>query len=115
MVRSTDGVEVAVHDLGGDGPPLLLAHAAGFCGGALAPLATRLGTRFHCWALDFRGHGDTVTPLDVDYAWSGRADDGLAAGDRLGLEGARGFGHSAGGAALLDAGARWPGAFTALW
>ena len=113
--RSTDGVEVAVHDLGGSGPPLLLAHAAGFCGGAYAPLAAGLASRFHCWAVDLRGHGRTVTPAEVDFAWSGFADDVLAVVDRLGLEGAAGFGHSSGGAALLDAEARWPGAFSALW
>ena len=29
LIDSTDGVRLAVHDLGGDGPPLLLAHATG--------------------------------------------------------------------------------------
>ena len=113
--RSTDGVEVAVHDLGGDGPPLLVAHAAGFCGGAYGPLAAALAGRFHCWALDFRGHGDSLTPIEVDFAWRGLADDVLAVIDHMGLEGAAGFGHSSGGAALLDAEARWPGAFSSLW
>ncbi|MDP8938201.1 MAG: alpha/beta hydrolase [Actinomycetota bacterium] len=112
---STDGVEVAVHDLGGDGPPLLLAHAAGLCGGVFGPLASRLGGRFRCWALDFRGHGDSITPEEVDFAWSGLADDALAGLDHLGLEGAYGVGHSSGGAALLDAEARRPGTFSALW
>ena len=115
MVRSTDGVAVAVHDLGGDGPPLLLAHAVGFCGRVFAPLAGRLGARFHCWALDLRGHGDSETPIEVDFAWPGLADDVLAAVDGLGLEGAVGVGHSAGAAAVLDAEARWPGAFSRLW
>jgi pimeloyl-ACP methyl ester carboxylesterase len=112
---STDGVEVAVHDLGGDGPPLLMVHAAGFCGGAYRPLAVRLADRFHCWALDLRGHGDSVTPLEVDFAWRSLADDVLAVVDHMGLEGAAGFGHSSGGSAILDAEARWPGAFSSLW
>ena len=30
-VSSTEGVEVAVHDFGGEGPTLLLCHATGFC------------------------------------------------------------------------------------
>ena len=34
-----DGVTVALHDLGGDGPPALLVHATGFHGRALGPLA----------------------------------------------------------------------------
>lgn len=113
--RSTDGVGVAVHDLGGEGPPLLAVHAAGFCGRAYVPLAAGLADRFHCWALDLRGHGDSVTPLEVDFAWRGLADDVLAVVDHMGLEGATGFGHSSGGAAILDAEARWPGAFSALW
>jgi pimeloyl-ACP methyl ester carboxylesterase len=112
---STDGVSVAVHDLGGDGAPLLMAHATGFCGPVFAPLAARLRSRFRCFALDFRGHGDSETPAEVDFAWTGLADDVLAVVDRLGVEGAVGFGHSSGGAALLDAEARWPGAFSALW
>jgi len=114
-VPSTDGVGVAVHELGGAGPPLLLAHATGLCGPVFAPLAARLAARFRCVALDFRGHGDSVTPVEVDFAWRGLADDVLAVVDHLGLEGAVGVGHSSGGAALLDAEARCPGAFCGLW
>lgn len=112
---STDGVKVAVHDLGGDGPPLLMAHASGFCGPVLAPLAALVADRFHCWAFDERGHGDTEWPAGLDWTWSGFADDVLAVVDGLGLERPYGFGHSCGGAAVLDAEARRPGTFTALW
>ena len=112
---STDGVTLAVHDLGGDGPPLLMAHATGFCGLVLAPLATHLTARFHCWTYDARGHGDTESPAGLDWNWSGFADDVLAVVDGLGLDRPYGFGHSSGGAALLDAEARRPGTFAALW
>ncbi len=112
---STDGVTLAVHDLGGDGPPLLMVHATGFCGPVLAPLAAHLTSRFHCWAYDARGHGDTETPAGLDWNWSAFADDGLAVVDGLGLERPYGFGHSSGGAALLEAEARRPGTFAALW
>jgi pimeloyl-ACP methyl ester carboxylesterase len=112
---STDGVKLAVHDLGGDGPPLLMAHATGFCGPALAPLAALLRERFHCWAFVGRGHGDTEWPAGIDWKWSGFADDVLAVVDGLALESPYGFGHSCGGAAVLDAEARRPGTFTALW
>ena len=117
MVRlpSTDGVQLAVHDLGGDGPPLLMAHATGFCAPVLAPLAALLGDRFHCWAYDARGHGETVTPAGLDWNWSSFADDALAVVDGLRLDRPHGFGHSAGGAALLDAEARRPGTFRALF
>jgi pimeloyl-ACP methyl ester carboxylesterase len=106
---------VAVTDLGGDGPPLLLSHATGFCGGVLRPMAVALAASFHCWALDLRGHGATVTPPEVDFAWRGFADDVLAVVDALDLRSPFGFGHSSGGAALLDAEARRPGTFTALY
>ena len=112
---STDGVTLAVHDLGGDGPPLLMAHATGFCGPVLAPLAALLGSRLHCWTYDARGHGDTDTPAGLDWNWSSFADDVLAVVDGLGLERPYGFGHSSGGAALLGAEARRPGTFAALW
>ena len=112
---STDGVTLAVHDLGGDGPALLMAHATGFCGGVLAPLAASLTDRFHCWTYDARGHGDTTTPAGLDWNWSSFADDVLAVVDGLGLERPYGFGHSSGGAALLGAEARRPGTFAALW
>jgi pimeloyl-ACP methyl ester carboxylesterase len=112
---STDGVELAVHDLGGDGAPLLMAHATGFCAGVLAPLAARLASRFHCWAFDARGHGDTTTPAGLDWSWGRFAEDVLAVVDGLGLERPYGFGHSSGGAAVLDAEARRPDAFAGLW
>lgn len=117
---STDGVRLAVHDLGGAGPPLLMAHATGFCGPVLAPLASHLAERFHCWAFDARGHGDTEWPQGLDWKWSSFADDVLAVVDGLRLSDGTldtiyGFGHSCGGAALLDAEARRPGTFTRLF
>ncbi|HVF14540.1 MAG TPA: alpha/beta hydrolase [Acidimicrobiales bacterium] len=119
-IPSTDGVEVAVHDLGGDGPALVLVHATGFCGGVLGPLAAALSGSFHAWAIDVRGHGTTATPDGLDFRWTGFSDDVLAVLDWLRVEGAApdgvfGFGHSSGGAAVLDAEARRPGTFRALY
>jgi pimeloyl-ACP methyl ester carboxylesterase len=112
---SSDGVTLAVHDLGGAGPPLLLAHATGFCGPVLAPLAAYLTDRFRCWTYDARGHGDTGSPAGLDWNWAGFADDALAVVHGLGLDRPYAFGHSSGGAAVLDAEARRPGTFAALW
>jgi pimeloyl-ACP methyl ester carboxylesterase len=115
QVPSTDGVTVALHDLGGDGPPLLLCHPTGFLGMTWAPLAAALADVAHCWALDFRGHGDSTSPASLDFSWSGMGDDVLAVVDALGLTDARAAGHSMGGAALVMAEQRRPGTFARLW
>jgi len=92
-----------------------MAHATGFCGPVLAPLAAALTSRFHCWTYDARGHGDTGSPPGLDWNWSGFADDVLAVVDGLALIRPYAFGHSSGGAAMLEAEARRPGTFDALW
>jgi pimeloyl-ACP methyl ester carboxylesterase len=116
LVPSTDGVVLSVHDLGGTGPLLVLAHATGFHGRVFAPLAGRLADNFHCLALDFRGHGDAETPAGIDLRWSGLADDVIAAvtgGDAS--PPVFGFGHSSGGAAMLMAAARRHELFRSLF
>lgn len=110
---SRDGVELAVHDLGGDGPPLLIAHATGFLAAVYRPLAERLAARFRCWALDFRGHGDAGKTDDLH--WDRMADDVLAAVDALGLERPVALGHSMGGTALALAELERPGTFGAFY
>jgi pimeloyl-ACP methyl ester carboxylesterase len=114
-VTAADGVPVAVHDLGGSGPPLLLAHATGFCGMVFAPLGEHLADSYRCLALDERGHGDSGVPADLRFDWSGFGLDVLAAVDGLGLEGAFAVGHSCGGAALLLAEQARPGTFSGLY
>jgi pimeloyl-ACP methyl ester carboxylesterase len=110
-VRSTNGVTIAAHDLGGpeSGVPVLIAHATGFCGRAYEPLAKALSDRFRVWAIDFRGHGDSTEPTDGDYAWTGMAEDLLAVTDAVGIERWFGFGHSLGGGVLLLAEMARPG------
>lgn len=118
LVDSTDGVRVALHDLGGKGPTLLLAHATGFCGRAWEPVAARLAGRYHCWAPDLRGHGDAVLPDDHDMSWDGFAADVLAVVDHLEAEGRPitvAAGHSKGGASLLLAEQARPGTFDRLY
>jgi pimeloyl-ACP methyl ester carboxylesterase len=112
-VPSSNDVTVAVHDLGGAGEPLLIAHATGFCGRAYEPLAAELGERFHVWALDFRSHGES-TAVD-DLHWHRVTDDLDAAVAALGGPPVRAFGHSMGGACALLAEARRPGTFTSLF
>lgn len=121
LLDSTDGVAVAVHDLGGpdaDGTPVvLLVHANGFNAGAWRPLAAALAGRHRVVALDLRGHGHARTPDDLDFDWAGFGDDVVSVLDAAALPAGplHGVGHSMGGAALLMAAARRPGSFRSLW
>lgn len=108
-VPSTNGVDLALHDLGGSGPPLLVFHATGFHGRTYLPMAAALTDRFHVWAPDLRGHGASTPPDDANFAWQGMADDVLACADALGISGFHAFGHSMGGTAALLAESRRPG------
>jgi pimeloyl-ACP methyl ester carboxylesterase len=108
-VQSTDGVTVAVHDLGGDGPPLIICHATGFCAGAYIPVAEHIAAHRHVWAIDFRGHGDSTTPDNERYDWDGAAEDLEVVLTELTDEPIDAVGHSMGGAALLLVENRTPG------
>ena len=63
---SSDGFDVAAWDLGGDGPPVLMAHATGFHGLVWRPMAADLAD-FHCYSFDERGHGDSARPPEHPY------------------------------------------------
>ncbi len=112
-VSSSDGVELAVHELGGDGRPLLLCHATGFHGRVWDGVAAEFPDR-RCIALDFRGFGDSTPPADGDFDWQGFADDVLAVIDHYSLTDVQAIGHSKGGAALLVAELNRPGTFDRL-
>ena len=114
VALTTDGVPVAYDDLGGDGDPLLFAHATGFHGQVWRPVAAHLTDAFHAVTFDERGHGDTPASLDGQ-SWLGFARDALAVVDAAGLERPFGVGHSAGGAALLLAELERPGTVRAIW
>lgn len=119
-VAGTGGLRLAAHHLGGDGPPVLLAHATGFHGWCWAPLAAALVPDFTVWALDFRAHGDSDRDPEDDYQdWDVFAHDVLAALDalseRTGWSGPwRAAGHSLGGNAVLSAEALRPHTFAAI-
>lgn len=116
---SPSGLTLAVHDWGGTGAPVLLAHPTGFHGVVWRPVAERLvaaGRRV--WSFDFRGHGDSDPSPDGRYSWHEFADDADAVLDHLGLRGDPDLlvcGHSKGGAALLLVAHRDPTAFPRLW
>lgn len=120
-VPSSDGVTLALHDLGGDGPPLLFCHPTGFHGMVWAPVARRLASWAHCWAIDFRGHGASTLPDDGRFEWGAMAEDVLAVASYIDAQGPGdgrpllGVGHSMGGAALVLGEQARPGRFAALW
>ena len=114
-MTTSDAVAVAVHDLGGTGPSLVLAHATGFHGLVWRPVAWGLAPRFHCVAFDHRGHGGSGLPPGLDFDWRGLGLDVLAVVDGLSLDAPLGAGHSAGATALLLAEQARPGTFRALY
>lgn len=113
FVESSDGVSIAVYDIGGEGPDVLFAHATGFCGGVFLPMMKQMPTG-RLVAIDFRGHGRSGTP-EVGMDWNGTANDLHAAIDALELNKPVGVGHSMGGAALILAEQARPGTFSGLW
>jgi len=112
------GIRLVVHDWGGDGAPVLLAHPTGFHGLVWESVARRLlGAGRRVWSFDFRGHGDSDAP-DSDYSWHGFADDALAVAAHLGVAGDPALvacGHSKGGAALILGEQKMPGTFHRIW
>jgi pimeloyl-ACP methyl ester carboxylesterase len=112
---------LAVHDWGGSGAPVLLAHPTGFHGRVWAPVAERLvASARRVWSFDFRGHGDSGAPEPVgdSYAWRGFASDALAVVDHLGLSGDPALiacGHSKGAAALFLGEARRNRTYPRIW
>lgn len=106
-----DGVSMAVHHLGGDGPPLLFLHATGFNGRTYEPFIAPLTEHFTVWAPDLRAHGWSTAPDSGDYEWTTLAQDLLVVIDHLGISTGEldCVGHSIGAAVLLLADAARPG------
>ncbi len=113
-----DGIRLVVHDWGGSGAPVLLAHPTGFHGRVWEPVAHGLvAAGRHVWSFDFRGHGDSDAP-DGDYSWHGFGDDALAVVEHLGLANDPDLvacGHSKGGAALILGEQKRPGTYARIW
>lgn len=78
LIQCIDGQSVALHDFGGEGPVLLMLHSAGFLGQAFAPMAASLRDKFHCYAPDIRGHGDSAPAATAENGFA--APEGFIVG-----------------------------------
>ncbi len=103
----TDEVRLHYLEWGGDGPPAVLLHATGFLARLWQPIAEALRDRFHVYAYDARGHGDSDKPAD-GYNWEGIATDLRGFLDVLGLRRVMAVGHSSGGAGTAHLAATHP-------
>ena len=115
ILTSNDGEQVALHDFGGDGPPILFGHGNGLNSGMWAAVIPYLTDRYHCYGIDLRGHG-RCRPVRPDYSVDrGRfGEDVLTCADRVGPP-VFYVGHSLGGAAAIFAAMARPAAFRAMW
>ncbi len=108
------GVTIRVWDHGGHGPALILAHCTGTLSRVWDPLVPALLPKFHVYAHDTRGHGDSGKPAEpAAYTWINTGRDLVAMIDALGLpRPLLGVGHSAGAAQIAYAEWLRPGTFS---
>src|SRR5579862_564758 len=85
-----------------DAPPVLLLHGGNQSCHSWDLVSLHLSDRYHVYALDQRGHGDTEWSRDLDYSTEAMAADVLAFLADQELEGPIIFGHSMGGRVTLD-------------
>jgi len=93
---------------GETGPPVVLVHATGFHGYVWKPIAQGLSRDGRVFALDQRGHGDSIKP-ERGYAWEVFADDLFHFLTQLHLTDVVAVGHSAGATAIAVCAATHPG------
>lgn len=117
-VDRPDGARIAVRRRG-SGPPLVLCHATLSTAAELDLLADRLGERFTVLAVDRRSAGASELPPGIE---PGPIDVAVHVADLLGVLDDAGLagpallvGHSYGGCVALEAAARHPARFAAVW
>lgn len=78
-------------------PPILLLHGGNQSAHSWDLVSLHLADRWHVYALDQRGHGDSEWTRDSDYSSSAMGLDAAAFIDAMGLERLTVVGHSMGG------------------
>lgn len=106
LTLPVNGIELAVWDWPGSGPPLLFAHATGFHARCWDQIVRAFPER-RAIAVDLRGHGRSSKPAPP-YRWLDFASDLAALAEQLGIEDSFGIGHSMGGHTLAATVARRP-------
>jgi N-formylmaleamate deformylase len=82
-------------------PSILLLHGITSSAQSWVRVGPALADRYQVYALDMRGHGDSIKPSQGAYSLRQTADDAVAFIEALGLERPVLFGHSWGGATAL--------------
>jgi pimeloyl-ACP methyl ester carboxylesterase len=95
-VTLANGLKLHYYEWPGSGPTLVLLHPSSGYGRMWEWTVDRLGGRFHVYALDQRGHGDSGRP-DGDYSAEEYADDLYLFFREVGIDRAIIAGQSLGG------------------
>lgn len=90
-----NGIHLAYREWPGEKGPIICLPSIGGHKGAFNPLARSLAPRYHVFALDLRGRGDSDRPAE-GYGFAYHARDVLAFTDALGFETFAFIGHSFG-------------------
>ncbi|PWT99424.1 MAG: alpha/beta hydrolase [Terriglobia bacterium] len=106
------GLELAVWDWPGEGPPLVFAHGNGFHGRCWDQVIRHFPNR-RCLAPEARGHGRSSKP-EPPYHWTYFASDLVQVMEQLGITGAIGIGHAMGGHSVTATAAQRPATFSAM-
>src|ERR1700722_8572518 len=80
-----------------DAPPVLLLHGGNQSAHSWDLVSLSLADRFHVFALDQRGHGDSEWSREIDYSIAARAEDARAFVEDQELVDPIIIGHSMGG------------------
>jgi pimeloyl-ACP methyl ester carboxylesterase len=86
-----------------DSPPVILLHGGNQSSHSWDLVSLHLADRYHVYALDQRGHGDTEWSRELDYSMGAMAGDVLAFVEDQAIERPVIFGHSMGGRVTLEA------------
>jgi pimeloyl-ACP methyl ester carboxylesterase len=95
-------------------PPVLLLHGGNQSSHSWDLVSLHLADRYHVFALDQRGHGDTEWSRDLDYSTEAMVDDALAFLAQQGITQPIVFGHSMGGFNTMHMALAAPGFARAL-